>query len=76
MAQTPEVVEGYHPQVRPRENVRQLLADGFEDAHPGELLDAFGKRFFLALGFLSLRMSTSKNLSKPTSRSGSLLTTA
>jgi hypothetical protein len=27
----PEVVEGYHLQVWPGENIRQLLADGFED---------------------------------------------
>ncbi len=31
MAQTPEVVEGYHHQVWPGQNVRQLLEDGFEE---------------------------------------------
>jgi len=33
VAQAPEVVEGYHLQVGPGEGVRQLLSDGFEDAH-------------------------------------------
>jgi hypothetical protein len=31
-AQAPEIVEGDHLQVVPGESVRQLLADGFEDA--------------------------------------------
>src|SRR5207249_10044018 len=37
------------------EGVWQLLADGFEDAHPREFLDAFGERLFLALGLLLRR---------------------
>ena len=49
MAQTSEVVEGDHLQVVPGEAARQLLADGFEDADPRQLLDARGKRFLLAL---------------------------
>src|SRR5207248_3177367 len=55
MAQTSEVVEGYHLQVGPGENVRQFLADGYEDAHPRLFLDALGKCFLLALGFLLRR---------------------
>ncbi len=55
MAQTPEVVESYHLQVWPWENVRQLLADGFEDADSREFLDALGKHFLLALGLLLRR---------------------
>jgi hypothetical protein len=47
VAQTPEVVEGDHLQVGPGESVRQLLADGFEDADSRQLLDALGKCFLL-----------------------------
>jgi hypothetical protein len=50
VAQTPEVIEGYHLQVWPGENVRQLLADGFEDADSRQFLDALGKGFLLSLG--------------------------
>jgi len=50
MAQTPEVVEGNHLQVRPGEGVWQLLADGFEDADSRELLNALGKQLVLTLG--------------------------
>jgi len=52
MSQTPDVIEGYHLQILPRENVGQLLADSFEDADLREFLDALGKCFFLALGLL------------------------
>jgi hypothetical protein len=52
VAQTPEVVERNHLQVWPRENIRQPLADGFEDADSRKLLDALGKCFFFALGLL------------------------
>jgi hypothetical protein len=45
MPQAPEVVEGYHLQVWPRENVGQLLANGFEDANSRQLLDALGEGF-------------------------------
>src|SRR6266478_4513002 len=55
VAQTPEVVEGYHLQVWPGENVRQLLADGFEDTHPRLLLNPLGKRLLLALRLLLRR---------------------
>ena len=55
VAQAPEVVEDEHLQVWPEENVRQLLANGFEDSNPRQLLDAFGKRFLLALGLLLRR---------------------
>ena len=52
MAQALEVVEGYHLQVGPGENLRQLLADGFEDAYPRQLLYAFGKSFLFTLRLL------------------------
>jgi hypothetical protein len=52
VAQTPEVVEGYHLQVRPRENLRQFLADAVENADAGQLLDALGNGLFLALCLL------------------------
>jgi len=52
VAQTPEVVEGYHLQVWPGENIWQLLADCFEDADSRQFLDALGKRFLLALRLL------------------------
>ena len=55
MAQTPEIVEGDHFQVRPGKNIRQFLADGFEDADSRQLLDALRKCFFLALGLLLRR---------------------
>src|SRR5947207_2983314 len=55
MPQAPEVVEGDHLQVRPGENVRQFLADGFKDAYPRQFLDALGKSFFLALRLLLRR---------------------
>jgi len=55
VAQTPEVVEGYHLQVWPGENIRQLLADGFEDADSRQFLDALGKRFLLPLSLLLWR---------------------
>jgi|ERR1700722_4884087 len=35
------IVEGYHLQVWPRENVGQLLADGFEDVHSRLFLNAW-----------------------------------
>ena len=50
VSQTSEVVEGYHLQVWPRENVGQLLADGFKDADSRQFLDALPKCFLLALG--------------------------
>src|SRR5712692_9958966 len=52
VSQAPEVVEGDHLQVGPGEGVWQLLADGFENTHPRQLLDALGKGFLLALGLL------------------------
>jgi hypothetical protein len=55
VAQTPEIVEGYHLQVRPGESVRQFLADGFEDADSRQFLDALGKGFLLPLGLLLRR---------------------
>ena len=55
VAQTPEVVEGYHLQVWPRQNVGQLLADGFKDANSRLFLDALGKCFLLSLGLLLRR---------------------
>jgi hypothetical protein len=58
VAQTPEVVEGYHLQVWPGENVRQLLADGFEDADSRQFLDALGKRFFDFSEFASTNPET------------------
>ena len=58
VAQTPEVIEGHHLQVWPGENVRQLLADGFEDADSQLLLDALGKRFLDCSGFASTNPET------------------
>src|SRR5204862_1054133 len=55
MAQTPEVVEGDHLQVGPRESFRQFLADGFENSDSRQLLDTLGESFFLALGLLLRR---------------------
>ncbi len=55
VAQAPEVVEGDHLQVWPGQNIRQLLADGFDDADSRQLLGALGKRFLLALGLLLWR---------------------
>src|SRR5712692_271611 len=52
VAQTPEVVEGYHLQVWPGKSVRQLLADSFKDADARQLLDPLGKCFPLTLGLL------------------------
>ena len=46
---------GYHLQVGPGENIRQLLAGGFENADSQQLLDALGESFFLALGLLLRR---------------------
>jgi len=58
MAQTAEVVEGYHLQVWPGQNIRQLLADGFEDADSRQFLDALGKRFLDFSGFPSTNPET------------------
>ena len=58
MAQAPEVVEGYHLQIWPRERIRQLLADGFENAYPRQFLDAFGKNFLDFSGFASTNPET------------------
>jgi len=55
MAQTSEVVEGYHLQVGPGENVGQFLADGFEDTHARQSLDALRECFLFALGLLLRR---------------------
>ena len=55
MAQTLEVVEGNHLQVWSGKSVRQLLADGFQDAYPRQLLYALAKTFLLALGSLLRR---------------------
>jgi hypothetical protein len=48
-------VEAYHLQVGPGENVRELLADSFEDANSRQFLDALGECFLLALGLLLRR---------------------
>jgi hypothetical protein len=52
VAQTPEIVEGYHLQVWPGKNVRQLFADRVKNVHPQLLFGALGKSFLLALGLL------------------------
>jgi len=58
VAQAPEVVEGDHLQIGPRENVWQFLADGFEDADSRQLLDALCKSFFDFSGFASTNPET------------------
>ncbi|SRR5216684_5487570 len=49
MAQTSEVVEANHLQIRPGQSVRELLADGVKDSHPRLFLDALGKSFLFAM---------------------------
>jgi hypothetical protein len=61
VAQTPEVVEGYHLQVRPGESIRELLANGFEDTHSRLLLNPLGKCLLLALGLLLRRRLVAGN---------------
>ena len=58
VAQTPEVVEGDHLQVGPGENVRQLLADGFEDADSPLFLETLRKGFLDFSGFVSTNPET------------------
>jgi len=58
MPQAPEVVEGYQLQVWPRENVGQLVADGFKDADSRQFLDALPKCFLDFSGFASTNPET------------------
>ncbi len=55
MAQAPEVVERDHLQIWPGESIRQLLADGFEDADSRLFLDTPRKCLLLVLGLLLRR---------------------
>jgi hypothetical protein len=71
MAQTSEVIEGYHLQVWPGKNIWQLdvftsgfasttlkPTDGFEDADSRQFLDALGKGFLDFSGFASTNPET------------------
>ncbi len=55
VSQTSEVVEDGHFQVWPGQSIRQLLADGFEDADSRLFLDTPRKCLLLVLGLLLRR---------------------
>jgi len=53
----PEVVEHGHFEIGTRERRRQFLADGVEDPHAGQFLDALGQQFLTASrSFLRCRL--------------------
>src|SRR5258708_25232813 len=61
VAQTPEVVEGHHLQVWPRESLWQFLANRVEDTDPCLFFDAFGQEFLCTLPPLLRRSFVSRD---------------